>query len=76
MASVVHMGYVKTGKANWFVALTRLTSDIRLVQIIESPCKYVFAATVSASFLSCITDSLTPRKIIFIIFIIILLTGR
>ena len=43
-------GYVKTRKANWFVALTRFASDRGLVQIIESLCKYVFAATVSANF--------------------------
>ena len=49
----VHMGYVKTRNANWFVALTRLASDRGLVQIIESLCKYVFAATVNANFLAC-----------------------
>ena len=47
----VHIGYVKTSKANWFVALTRLASDKGLVQIIENLCKCVFAATVSANFL-------------------------
>ena len=34
--SLYHMGYIKTGKANLFVALTRLTSDMGLAQIIES----------------------------------------
>ena len=59
----VHIGYVKTSKANWFVALTRLASDRGLVQIIDSLCKYVFAATVSANLSSSITDSLTPRNL-------------
>ena len=61
--SWVHVGYVKTSKANWFVALTRLASDRGLVPIIESLCKYVFAATESANFSSSITDSLTPRNL-------------
>ena len=55
----VHIGYVKTSKAKWLVTLTRLASDRGLVRIIESLCKYVFAATVSANFSSSITDSLT-----------------
>ena len=50
-------------KANWFVTLMRLASDRGLVQIIESPCKYGFAATVSGNFSSCITNSLTPRNL-------------
>ena len=48
----VHIGYVKTGKANWFVALRRLASDRRLAQIIESHSKYGFAASVNANFTS------------------------
>ena len=57
----VQIGYVKTRKANWFVALTRFASDRGLVQIIESLCKYVSSATVSPNLSSSITDSLTPR---------------
>ena len=43
----IHIGYVKTSKANGFVALKRLASDRLLVQINESLCKYLFAATAS-----------------------------
>ena len=43
----IHIGYVKTSKANKFVALKRLASDRRLVQINEGLCNYVLAATVS-----------------------------
>ena len=41
------LGMSSTRKANEFVALTQLAPDRRLVQINESLCKYVFAATVS-----------------------------
>ena len=43
----IHIGYVKTSKANEFDALKRLASDRQLVQINESLRKYVLAATVS-----------------------------
>lgn len=57
------MVFIKTGKANWFVALMQLASDRGLVQIIVRLCKYLFSATVSVNFSSSITDFLTPRNL-------------
>ena len=44
----VHIGYVSTGKANWFVAITRLQSDSGLVQTTDNLSKYTIVASVSA----------------------------
>ena len=42
----VHIGYVKTSKTNEFVALSRGWRRTE-VQINDSLCKYIFAATVN-----------------------------
>ena len=59
----VQIKYVSTGKAYLLDATIFAWSDIGLDQMIDSLCKYVFAAASSTFLSSCLAFSKSPRSL-------------
>ena len=59
----VHIKYVSTGKTNWLDATTFAWSDNGLDQMIDSLCKYVFAAASSTCLPFCLVFSKTSKNL-------------